>query len=176
MRQAYRKFDIEAEWLKSKSEELAEAMLRKDVEQNNAKAFALHASAYAAYVDASGIPSRLSGYLERELENWVRKVDRHVAAGEYEAAISLYEALAGFRDMSANIEAVRITWAASDPSLLLPEGTIRSSAAAGTGSAPKSTPWRSIRSGAYTTRLGTAKRGRRCCAASRFRPETPCGA
>ncbi|WCF06384.1 hypothetical protein NDS46_18735 [Paenibacillus thiaminolyticus] len=122
MRQAYRKLDIEPEWLKSKSEELAEAMLRKDVEQNNAKAFALHASAYAAYVDASGIPSRLSGYLEREMENWVRKADRHVAAGEYEAAISLYEALAGFRDMSANIDAVRITWAASDPSLLLPEG------------------------------------------------------
>ncbi|WP_147385178.1 hypothetical protein [Paenibacillus thiaminolyticus] len=122
MRQAYRKLDIEAEWLKSKSEELAETMLRKDVEQNNAKAFALHASAYAAYVDASGIPSRLTGYLEREMENWIRKADRHVAAGEYEAAISLYEALAGFHDTSANIEAVRITWAASDPSLLLPEG------------------------------------------------------
>lgn len=122
MRQAYRKLDIVAEWLQSKSEELAEAMLRKDVEKNNAKAFALHASAYAAYVDASRIPSRLTGYLEREMENWMRKADRHVAAGEYEAAISLYEALAGFRDTSANIEAVRLAWAAADPSLLLPEG------------------------------------------------------
>ncbi|MFD3273252.1 hypothetical protein ACE3MS_24470 [Paenibacillus dendritiformis] len=122
MREVYRKLDIEAEWLQNKSEELAEAMLRKDVEQNNAKAFALHASAYAAYVDASGIASRLSGYLEREMENWVRKADRHVAAGEYEAAISLYKALAGFRDTSANIEAVRLAWAAADPSRLLPEG------------------------------------------------------
>lgn len=122
MREAYRKLDIEAAWLQSKSEELAEAMLRKDVEQNNAKAFALHASAIAAYVDASGIPSRLSGYLEREMENWMRKADRHVEAGEYEAAIGLYEALAGFRDTSANIEAVRIAWAAADPSRLLPDG------------------------------------------------------
>ncbi|MDU5145620.1 MAG: hypothetical protein E6230_25945 [Paenibacillus dendritiformis] len=122
MREAYRKLGIEAAWLQSKSEELAEAMLRKDVEQNNAKAFALHASAIAAYVDASGIPSRLSGYLEREMENWVRKADRHVAAGEYEAAIGLYEALSGFRDTSANVEAVRLAWAAADPSLLLPDG------------------------------------------------------
>lgn len=123
MRKAYRKLDFEAEWLQDKSEELAEAILRKDVEQNKAKAFALHASAYAAYVDASGIPSRISGYLEREMENWMQKADRHVAAGDYEAAISLYEALAGFRDTSADIDAVRLAWAAADPSRLLPEGS-----------------------------------------------------
>ncbi len=66
-----------------------------------------------------------------------------MAAGYYEAAISLYEALAGFHDTSANYEAVRITWAASDPSLLLPAGGLSArQRRRGTGSAPKSTPWR----------------------------------
>ncbi|UNK19521.1 hypothetical protein MNQ98_05680 [Paenibacillus sp. N3/727] len=122
MAKAYQKLGITAEWLQSKSEELAETIMQKDAEQNNAKAFAIHATIYAAYADRSDSSPRVINYLEQELKSWMRKADRHVAAGEYETAIRLYEDLSGFRDTTAEIADVRLVWAAAEPSLLLAEG------------------------------------------------------
>lgn len=115
----YKQLDIAAPWIKKTAESLADQMLRSDMKTENYTAFASHAKDYVNFVDSAKVKSPLTGYISTQTNRLIKKAKAMVARGEFQQAISLYQAVAGFRDTSKEIEAAKLAWTKAEPIRLL---------------------------------------------------------
>ncbi|MNU62406.1 hypothetical protein D3C71_516320 [compost metagenome] len=119
MKSIYKEAGIEAPWIKKTAESLADQMLRSDLKTDNYTAFASHARDFVNFVQSAKVKSPLTGYISTQYSRLIKKAKLMIARGEFQQAITLYEAVAGYRDTSKEIAAAKLAWTKADPIRLL---------------------------------------------------------
>lgn len=119
MKNIYKEEGIEAPWIKKTAESLADQMLRSDLKTENYTAFASHARDFVNFVQSAKVRSPLTGYISTQYSRLIKKAKLMIARGEFQQAIALYEAVAGYRDTSKEIAAAKLAWTKADPIRLL---------------------------------------------------------
>ncbi|MGN7359646.1 hypothetical protein ACTHPF_19600 [Paenibacillus sp. SAF-054] len=110
---------LKAPWVKNKTEELADIILKKDVDGDQPANYALHAKAYAAYAKSAGVKSALLSGIDRQIRKWIASAQRKVKNNDYEGAIAIYEALAAYQDTTEEVKKAKLAWTVHDPLRLL---------------------------------------------------------
>ncbi|USB33626.1 hypothetical protein [Paenibacillus sp. YPG26] len=119
MKNIYKEAGVESPWIKKTTESLADQVLRTDLKTENYTAFASHARDFVAFAQSAKVRSPLTAYISTQYSRLIRKAKLMVARGEYQQAIALYEAVAGYRDTSDQIAAAKLAWTKADPIRLL---------------------------------------------------------
>ncbi|GIP28419.1 hypothetical protein J23TS9_35490 [Paenibacillus sp. J23TS9] len=119
MMSQYQGRKLTAPWVKTKAEELARIILKKDVEGNQPANYALHAKAYEAYAKSAGIKSSLLSEIDRQIRKWITAAQRKVKNNDFEGAIAIYEALSSYQDTTNEIKKAKLAWTVHDPLRLL---------------------------------------------------------
>lgn len=110
---------LKAPWVKSKTEELARTILKKDIEGDQPANYALHAKTYESYAKSAGIKSGLLKDIDRQIRKWLASAQRKIKSNDYEGAIALYVALSAYQDTSEEVKKAKLAWTAHDPVRLL---------------------------------------------------------
>ncbi|MGZ9585590.1 hypothetical protein [Paenibacillus marinisediminis] len=119
MLRSYEGLEYNAPWLPKQVESITSTVLQKDADQDHVENYIAHAKAYTSFAENAGIKSSIAGSVEKQISSWMKKAERYVSAGEYEAAIKLYTDLAPYRDTKADIQAAQLAWAVAEPVRLL---------------------------------------------------------
>ncbi|MCJ8012054.1 hypothetical protein MUG84_09895 [Paenibacillus sp. KQZ6P-2] len=115
----YQARDLKAPWVKSKTDELARIILKKDVDGEQIANYALHAKTYEAYAKSTGIQSKLLSEIERQIRKWLTSAQRKIKNNDYEGAIAIYEALSSYQDTTDEVNKAKLAWTVHDPLRLL---------------------------------------------------------
>lgn len=118
---AYKRLNIEAEWLTSFLESYAEKEIRTAVRQDDLAVFIALAKAYRQIEDVLPPESEALDEIESHLQARLRQAERYIAAGQYEKAIELYRQIGPLQDTSALIAEAESLWSEDDPARLLAE-------------------------------------------------------
>lgn len=119
MMSQYQGRKLTAPWVKTKAEELARIILKKDVDGDQPANYALHAKAYEAYAKSAGIKSSLLSEIDRQIRKWITAAQRKVKNNDFEGAIAIYEALSSYQDTTNEIKKAKLAWTVHDPLRLL---------------------------------------------------------
>ncbi len=107
---------ISAAWLNSKTDELVYAMLQRDVQRERPSDFASHALGYSDYLERNERKNaEIMAYIQNQINRWIAAADGMVQSQNYEEAVALYEALAGYQDMSGKLQAAELAWTIHEP-------------------------------------------------------------
>ncbi|MDR0271627.1 hypothetical protein [Paenibacillus sp.] len=120
----YQRRKLKTPWVKSKTEELARIILKKDVDGEQLAYYAHHAKTYEAYVSSAGIKSNLLKEIDRQIQNWLKSAQRKIKNNDYEGAIAIYEALSSYKDTSEEVRKAKLVWTAHDPLRLLQQADL----------------------------------------------------
>lgn len=118
---SYTNNDLKAPWVASKVEQLMEALLRQELEDDNYANFAKHAKQYSTFAAKANPKSSLTAYVERQITKLMKQAKSLSREGAYQEAIDLYTALSPYQDTSEAVSQVRLAWMAAEPVLLLPQ-------------------------------------------------------
>ncbi|RUT31763.1 hypothetical protein EJP77_10270 [Paenibacillus zeisoli] len=119
MRNIYKDAGVEAPWIKKTAESLADQVLRSDLKTENYTAFASHGREFVNFVQSAKVKSPLTGYISTQYSRLLKKAKLMIARGEFQQAIALYEAVAGYRDTSKEVADAKLAWTKADPIRLL---------------------------------------------------------
>lgn len=123
MLRAYQDMEVEAPWVREKTDEIALSLLEKSAEQDNYSAYIVLAKRYEQYMDGLSIKrSKVKTSIDNQIRGWLRSGERLVQKGDYDAAMKIYKGLADYTDTKALIKQTEIGQAASDPARLLKQG------------------------------------------------------
>ncbi|WP_150265243.1 hypothetical protein [Paenibacillus tepidiphilus] len=123
MQQAYSDHSYTAPWLQEQAEASAQLMLEKDLEGEQAAAFAGHAAAYRTYASKAGFStSEVLKLIDSRTTQLVKSAGRLVRSGDYAAAIQLYRDLSALTDTAEQVKAAQLAWNLAEPVRLLPGG------------------------------------------------------
>lgn len=120
MLSAYEKHQHDAPWITAKTDALMEAVLKKDWDNEDYAAFALHSRQFETYAGTASPRSKVLGYAKSEINKLLRSAKKSISNGNYQEAIDLYTAIGNYQDTKADIRATELAWAAAEPVRLLP--------------------------------------------------------
>ncbi|VTR23004.1 Uncharacterised protein [Actinobacillus pleuropneumoniae] len=124
----YASRSISAGWLNRKTDELAYAMLQRDVQREQPAVFAAHAIGYREYLERNERKNaEIMAYIQNEIHRWIAAADAMVQSQNYEEAVALYEALSGYQDMSGKLQAAELAWTIHDPIRLFQQAGLKGS-------------------------------------------------
>ncbi|MWV45943.1 hypothetical protein GRF59_20200 [Paenibacillus sp. HJL G12] len=115
----YQGRELKAPWVKTKAEELARIILKKDVDGDQMANYALHAKTYETYAKNTGIKSSLLSEIDRQIRKWLTAAQRKIKNNDYEGAITIYQALSSYQDTTADVKKAMLAWTVHDPLRLL---------------------------------------------------------
>ncbi|MFD3259908.1 hypothetical protein ACE3MQ_14970 [Paenibacillus lentus] len=120
MLSVYEKHQHDAPWIKAKTEALMEAVLKKDWDNEDYAAFALHSRQFETYASTASTRSKVLGYAKNGINKLLRSAKKSISSGNYQEAIDLYTAISNYQDTKAEIRATELAWTAAEPVRLLP--------------------------------------------------------
>ncbi|AYB42037.1 hypothetical protein [Paenibacillus lautus] len=124
----YASRSISAAWLNRKTDELAYAMLQRDVQREQPAVFAAHAIGYREYLERNERKNaEIMTYIQNEIHRWIAAADAMVQSQNYEEAVALYGALSGYQDMSGKRQAAELAWTIHDPIRLFQQAGLKGS-------------------------------------------------
>ncbi|MBY0165050.1 hypothetical protein H0178_56165 [Cytobacillus firmus] len=124
----YASRSISAAWLNRKTDELAYAMLQRDVQREQPAVFAAHAIGYREYLERNERKNaEIMAYIQNEIHRWIAAADAMVQSQNYEEAVALYGALSGYQDMSGKRQAAELAWTIHDPIRLFQQAGLKGS-------------------------------------------------
>jgi len=119
----YKTHNYEAPWVLEQTEAGGKLILGKDLEKDNAAAFAGHAVSFRNFARDAGIASsNILSFINNNTNKLLQSAARLTRAGQYAEAIQLYGELAPLQDTSAEIASVNLAWNIAEPVRLLPGG------------------------------------------------------
>ncbi|WMT41505.1 hypothetical protein RE628_02890 [Paenibacillus sp. D2_2] len=116
----YKAITLDAPWMMSKVDSLMEALLKRDWDNSDYTAFAIHSRQYTSFASSAHPESRLLTYAKGKMDELMRNAKKSVANGNYQEAIDLYTAIGYYQDTKAEISATELAWTMAEPVRLLP--------------------------------------------------------
>ncbi|MBP2000802.1 hypothetical protein J2Z69_001833 [Paenibacillus shirakamiensis] len=119
LKRLYLEAKINAPWIHTHVELLANQVLASDLKSSNYAAFATHGKSYAHFVEQEHWRSKVTGYIRTQYTKLLRKAKLMIAKGEYQQAITLYQAIKDYQGTTAEIAAANAAWTKNQPLRLL---------------------------------------------------------
>ncbi|MGG6309454.1 hypothetical protein [Paenibacillus macerans] len=117
---AYQTNNLEAPWIVAKVDHLIEELLKKDWDNADYAAFAIHAQQFDTFASSSHPESMVLSLAKSRIGDLMRKAGKNVVNGNYQEAIDLYAAIGHYQDTQAEISATELAWTLAEPVRLLP--------------------------------------------------------
>ncbi|AZK44999.1 hypothetical protein [Paenibacillus lentus] len=116
----YKKHNHDAPWITIKTNDLMESLLKKDWDNEDYAAFALHSRQFETFASSASPRSKVLTYAKDGIARLLRTAQKHAKSGNYQEAIDLYKAIGNYQDTKADIQATELAWTAAEPVRLLP--------------------------------------------------------
>lgn len=116
----YEAHEHEAPWVIARTNELMDSLLKKEWDNKDYAAFALHSRQFETFASSASPRSKVLAYAKDGIAKLLRSAKKSTASGDYQEAIDLYTALGNYQDTKAEIRATELAWTAAEPVRLLP--------------------------------------------------------
>ncbi|GAA0134781.1 hypothetical protein YSY43_16210 [Paenibacillus sp. YSY-4.3] len=120
MVEQYEAHQHDAPWVIAKTDGLMDSLLKKDWDNNDYAAFALHSRQFETFASSASPRSKVLAYAKNGIDKLLRSAKKSTASGNYQEAIDLYTALGNYQNTKAEIRATELAWVAAEPVRLLP--------------------------------------------------------
>lgn len=117
---AYKQHQWSATWVLSAAQTSAASVLAKDIEGQQISNFVTHAQSFNNWVATVHLSSSpVTTTINNQIASLSRQAADLATAGQYQQALTIYEALQPIQDLTTTIAQTKIAWASADPLYLL---------------------------------------------------------